>query len=798
MGGAVGSTTAGPHSSGLANKADPRTDSDLDGSNTGRGVGNPSSHTGTYPAGGAIGSSTAGPHSSNLANKADPRVDSDLDGSRNVGNTGYGSGTGATPSAAHQGSLSRDVAPGVGTGAAAGGLASGVSGHGPESWQHDHKKHGHQYAGDPCAHGETSASGPHFIQGPHATDTANLLDPHVAIGSGSLESAPGTHGKHGHGHVKEDAALSGIGGSSLGTSEGSRDPRGTTSGVTGTGLGSSTTPSSNTAGSNRSGLDSSMAPTSNTADSTGSGPGSSSGPAPHTAGPHKSDMLNKMDPRVDSDLSKQKGTTGTGLGSSTTGSSDPYGSQTTSRDHGHSGTLAAVGGAGLAGAAASGDRTHHHGNEPIGTASGLGSSNQYSGSEVDPRVDSGRSGLRDTAGSTATGRDHHLGRDATTGAGAGGVAYEAEKHLGKPTQSSTVPSHSSGSAYDNTRGPSGYDKAGSQLAGSSQQPATTRDHHLGRDATLGAGAGAGVGGLAYEAGKHHGRDQPGLASTPQDHLAGSGHQPQSMLPGQHSTGGVLGDRGPTGPSHTDYGSSSREHNHPGAAASTYPSSGYGNERNTQDLTRHGHHGTEAAGAGLGAGALGTHEQSRHDRNIQDTQDPGHYSHRKEEALAGGAAAGGLAHHDANKDQKALEKEHAKEIKEHEKAIAKEEKKHEKHHDKHEKAHEKDEKKHGGLLGFLHRDKHDKDSKEHKGAETASHARPGEDVPAGTVSQTSADPLAREHGSQSGVHDPPLGGSGITTHDAYGTNEGHNKLHKDPPGKVLEARGQDYQGHSNAS
>ena len=48
------------------------------------------------------------------------------------------------------------------------------------------------------------------------------------------------------------------------------------------------------------------------------------------------------------------------------------------------------------------------------------------------------------------------------------------------------------------------------------------------------------------------------------------------------------------------------------------------------------------------------------------------------------------------------------------------------------------------------------------------------------------------GSGSGI------GSGITTRDAYGTTEGHNKLHKDPPAKVLQARGADYQGHGNVS
>lgn len=106
-------TTAGPHSSNLANKADPRVDSDRDGS---RGYG---SSTGQSGVTGGYGSSagttagygssdtTAGPHSSNLANKADPRVDSDRDGSRGYGSStgqsghsgttgGYGSSTGTT------------------------------------------------------------------------------------------------------------------------------------------------------------------------------------------------------------------------------------------------------------------------------------------------------------------------------------------------------------------------------------------------------------------------------------------------------------------------------------------------------------------------------------------------------------------------------------------------------------------------------------------------------------------------------------------------------------------------------
>jgi hypothetical protein len=110
------STTSGPHSSNLANKADPRVDSDRDGSRTADGYEHDRSNTmgtpygaGTSAVGGSsnLGSSSlgssnfdssstsanAGPQSSNLANKADPRVDSDRDGSGIGGNTS-GSNTG--------------------------------------------------------------------------------------------------------------------------------------------------------------------------------------------------------------------------------------------------------------------------------------------------------------------------------------------------------------------------------------------------------------------------------------------------------------------------------------------------------------------------------------------------------------------------------------------------------------------------------------------------------------------------------------------------------------------------------
>jgi hypothetical protein len=64
--------TSGPHHTDTANALDPNVNQS--------GYGNTSSHTsGGLGSSGAYGSSNSGPHSSNLANKADPRFDSDND-----------------------------------------------------------------------------------------------------------------------------------------------------------------------------------------------------------------------------------------------------------------------------------------------------------------------------------------------------------------------------------------------------------------------------------------------------------------------------------------------------------------------------------------------------------------------------------------------------------------------------------------------------------------------------------------------------------------------------------------------
>lgn len=392
-----------------------------------------------FPSGsaGKTSSTPVGPHSSSLANKADPRVDSDLDRSATVGNTGYNSGTGTTTRSAHQGSLEQGRGLGDAAGATgATGAGSSVAGYGLESSKHGHEGHGHTYEGDPCERGETAVPGPHFTVGPHATDTANRLDPHVASSlgkpsatihpdSGSGVESTTTHsGDH---HDRNAALAGGAGAAGISAFGSSRD----------------------------------------TSDSVADSKTDSTGP-------HKSSLLNKLDPRVDSDLSKQQGSTGTTGPSGLTGIS------------------------GLA----EPNEKHLRDQDPSGTA-GAGISGPYSGSSVDPRADSNSSsGITGSTDPTGHGK-HHYGRDAGL-AGTGGVAaYEAEKHLGKDTsssQTSGIPESTHGT-YDNTQSATG--------AGNNSQSRT--GHHYGRDAGL---AGLGAGGVAaYETEKHKDRGEPATTTS---------------------------------------------------------------------------------------------------------------------------------------------------------------------------------------------------------------------------------------------------------------------------------------------
>lgn len=551
-------------------------------------------------------------------------------------------------------------------------------------------------------------------------------------------------------------------------------------------------------------------------------------------------MLNKLDPRVDSDLSKQQGSHG--------------------GDH-HYGRDAASTGAG--GAALYETEKHHHGNEPnlakSNTSSGTASQSPY-GSGTDPRVDSTRSGTaRDESGVSsagsgqqpATSSSHHYKRDAGL-AGAGGIgAYEAEKHLGSSNRANVAASPQdqlAGSGHQPAIGtsPSAYASTG---YGTSSQPQT--GHHTERDSLAATGVGPEATGVDKAPNmRDHGRTDPGIQVQEHQNHGGSnatyptsgygnetekGHQPghhagrdAALVGGVGAGAGALAghessQRDVAGYGNETYQGTSQGH-HTGkesaVAGGQGAGFGYSNEPYQEASGRH-HTGRDTAavgGAGVGAGALAGREHTQRDAAGYGTEpyqdiSRDHHTGRDAVILGGAAGAGGLAEHehskkDAEKLQKehvkeenALEKEHSKEVKHHNKELAKEEKAHEKaiekSEKKHEKALEKDEKKHGekkhgGLLGFLHRDKEPKESKEEEarrqGATPA--GRSEEEGATGLDSRSGYDPLQGEHGSQSGVHDTPIGiGSGPTTHDAYGVHDsGHNKLHKDPPAKVLESRG----------
>jgi hypothetical protein len=238
-------------------------------------------------------SDPTGPHSSHMANQLDPRVDSDRYGS--AGNTASAGGHGA-------GQYGSSTTGSHTTHGTAGGLGqSHATSHGDPSGPHssslmnkldptvDTKSYGtanpstgHYASGNTHTGGLTGSShntGYSDPTGPHNSHLANQADPRVD--SDRYGAAGNTSGAGGYG-----AGQYGTTGSSGLT--GSHGTHTTGSGLTGS-HGTHTTSS---------GLTGTHGTHSNT--TVGSGNSNT------TAGPHNSDMLNKLDPRVDSDLNGSK------------------------------------------------------------------------------------------------------------------------------------------------------------------------------------------------------------------------------------------------------------------------------------------------------------------------------------------------------------------------------------------------------------------------------------------------------------------------------------------------------------
>ncbi|CAG8910180.1 unnamed protein product [Penicillium egyptiacum] len=307
------STIVGPHSSNIADKANPRVDSDrencarheagLTGAGTGTSLG--STHRTTTTATGTHGSAlssgtahgmtgtTAGPHSSNIANKADPRVDSDRDNRayhEGLTGAGTGAGVGSTHSTTATGTHSSTL--GSGTGAT---------------------------HGAPIATPDSSSTN----AGPHSSNIANKLDPRVdsdrddraqhegLTGAGTAASVESTHGTTGittagpyssniankldrrvdsdrDSRAQHQSTLAGTG---PGTTTHGTHTRGATVAPTGLAISGSGLDTGALAGSSYD-TPANTPATGTTTSATG------------TTGPHRSSIANKLDPRVDSDATR--------------------------------------------------------------------------------------------------------------------------------------------------------------------------------------------------------------------------------------------------------------------------------------------------------------------------------------------------------------------------------------------------------------------------------------------------------------------------------------------------------------
>jgi len=318
------STNAGPHDSNIANKLDPRVDSDRDGraqhgTTTGGAFGSSNTHN-TYGT-----TTNAGPHNSNVANKLDPRVDSDRDGRGAHGTTMGGTHGTSTNAGPHDSNVANKLDPRVDsdrdnrgahqghedTYLSSGKMHTNVLGNeaqttAPASSTHKSSAgvfgattHGSNTHGTHGTHGTHNTS---TNAGPHDSNVANKLDPRVDSdrdGRGAHGTTMGgTHGTSTNAGPHDSNAANKLD-PRVDSDRDGRGAHGTTHNTT-----------SNTGGTNTLGkipmVDNHGHSTASHARTTPTSKSNLPGPAPNTAGPHKSDILNKLDPRVDSNMDGSK------------------------------------------------------------------------------------------------------------------------------------------------------------------------------------------------------------------------------------------------------------------------------------------------------------------------------------------------------------------------------------------------------------------------------------------------------------------------------------------------------------
>jgi len=320
------SSNRGPHDSNVANTADPRVDSDRS----------------TQLGGGAYNQSTSsnyGPHDTNTANAVDPRIDSDRDGRASYGSTGpagstpaYGS-TGSTGFAPTTHSSTQPLSTGAGSTGAYG--TTGTTGSTGTYGNTGTTGTTGAYGTTGSTTGDALDSSRSTNHGHHDSNVVNKADPRIdsdrdgraSYGSTGAAGTTGTTGTTGaYGSVPStNSAATGPASSTAGPHSSNvaneADPRvdsdqskakkeyiaGEYSGVDR--FDKDVHKGSIAGGNQVIGLHGSKGPTTTKnfdQSQHESAAGSSYNTSGSTAGPHKSDTLNKLDPRVDSDLDGSK------------------------------------------------------------------------------------------------------------------------------------------------------------------------------------------------------------------------------------------------------------------------------------------------------------------------------------------------------------------------------------------------------------------------------------------------------------------------------------------------------------
>ncbi|KAI9833966.1 MAG: hypothetical protein M1826_005871 [Phylliscum demangeonii] len=576
-------TGAGPHSSSLGNVLDPR-------------VG---SSTGTTRTAAPI----VAPHHGQDLTPAGPRYDAngfDLDA---PGQRSFPLGAGSTAGTASTGStqphhLGRDAALGAGVGAAADGASRGPLHHGHQGLasgtaRESSSGHGH---GFPAEAGVVKGA---IVPGTELRGHYHLpIEPHGAAGTTTaVWTVPGSESSV----VGHTAATMAVAGDSS-----RRDHVAGDAALLAGGVGQPA-------------HDSNL-------------PGSGS----HTAGPHQSTLLNKLDPRVDSDQDRSRtissepragsgvvareteyppGAGSTSAAAGTTG----VGAYEAEKQHlgsHHGATTAAAAGLGTAGVGAYEAEKHHHGSHH-GATTGVGAYEAGKHHLGSHHLGSHHGATTTGAvGSTAVGgyetEKHHHGSHHHTGTAAGlttagAGAYEAEKDVhGSHHGAST-----GATATSTSSGPAGVVSTATPLP-RDYVPAN-REHHYARDATLDSTV-AGVGAIDVNrlghhdySGHHHGattgHTHPTTTTTTTTH-----HTHDTAKEDKHSGHG----HGLLGFLHRD-----KDKHHHDQAATTDP------------VTDHGHrHGaTTTTAGGVGTAAVAEHEddQHHHERNRLHKDPPQGYA-----------------------------------------------------------------------------------------------------------------------------------------------------------------------------